>query len=209
MSDVFARFNDDLNSTERFDVIKPMKDSIKTKPIDRENPNLAIQVDGNWGGSWGVSGADQPHRSMNLVGTLSLGEFDGKEAFNWQPEGKGYGSANVNPSHYIIVADETALESSLSAAIESINQGKSDAMSALLAQFNEAMEIVEEKGLDIETRRTELRQNYVQAKACADNNNERQGGYWIPKFLESAKNAVMSESIDINRWGKLAGILKG
>ena len=139
---LYEKFNA-LSDQQRFDMMSVIKNTVEKGYISPYKPKgekvLAIQVDGNWGGSWGISGADAPHPRMNVIGTLAEEQFRDEEVLGWTPFGERSGVSHVRKTHFFVVNDAQSLDAVLQA---------------------------------------ELRR-------------------------------VMGESIDLNRWGKLAGLLKG
>ena len=219
---LYEKFNA-LTDQQRFDIMSIVKDTVEKgyispyKPKDEEV--LAIQVDGNWGGSWGISGAESPHPRMNVIGMLAETRFRDKDVWGWTPFGERSGISHVSPRHFFVINDVQSLEAALQAEVDQLNSQKSTDMEKYTQMFEEALKIAQEKGLDLTSDEAKYANNghgteafaaHREAKGCIEKGDDRRCSYWVPEFLRVVQNASLAEGINIAaRWGKLAGILKG
>ena len=218
MSEIYNKFNS-LGDQQRFDlwnVIQADVESYSRRGTRRDHdPVVCVKVDANW--EWGVSGAGRPHRNLYLIGHLyKKPEEDYLMSFMPIPKGGShgkYGATGIQPDHMLVIENEQAFETLIQEKIDELEAKEAKQREDLLAQYEEGLRIVKEKGYDPEdyytfVTTTEVGQMFHQAKAGVERDNDP-SPHWIPKFLEAAKNAPMVESINVKRWGKLAGLIKG
>ena len=221
MSEIFEKFND-LSDQERYDIINSLQGSLEDTNWSKEaSPMVAIKTDANW--EWGVSGAGRPHSGLNFVGTLALSDQTdqyGRQAISFvifsSPEMKANNRPtryrSVDPSHFAIVADEASLAQRLEQAYQEIIGPKLEAIAAQKEVWEEIQRVAGEKGIDLKDHnflRTELGELYREAEFVWESEivlHPREEA--VPEFLQALKNAPMNESIDLNRWARIAGLLK-
>lgn len=217
MSDIFGKFNG-LSDKERYDIINSLQGSLEDTSWSNEaSPMVAIKTDANW--EWGVSGAGRPHSGLNLVGTLTLSDrtdqYD-RQTVDWStfapPDGSSTGHRGANVFHFAIIADEASFAQRLEQTYQEMIGPKLEAIAAQKEVWAEVLRVAGEKGIDLKDYnflRTELGDLYREAEFVFRHKivlHPREEA--VPQFLQALKDAPMNESININRWGKLAGILK-
>ena len=225
MSDIFGKFNG-LSDKERYDIINSLQGSLEDANWSNESsPMVAIKTDANW--EWGVSGAGRPHSELNLVGTLTLSDrtdqYD-RQTVDWStfapPDGRRTGQRAVNVFHFAIMADEASFAQRLEQAYQEMIGPKLEAIAAQKEVWTEVLRVAKEKGWDLEDYNTnvklqrdpELGELYREAKFVFESEivlHPREEA--IPQFLQALKDAPMNvnESIDLDRWARIAGLLKG
>lgn len=227
--EIFGKFNG-LSNQERYDIINSLQGSLEDANWSNEaSPMVAIKTDANW--EWGVSGAGRPHSNLNLVGTLTLSDrtdqYD-RQTVDWstfQPpdgrpiDGGATGERNVNVFHFAIMEDEASFAQRLEQTYQEMIGPKLEAIAAQKEAWTEVLRVAKEKGWDLEDYNThvklqrdpELGELYREAKFVFESEivlHPREEA--IPQFLQALKNAPMNvnESINLDRWAKLAGLLK-
>ena len=222
--EIFGKINA-LSDQERYDIINSLQGSIEDVDWSNEaSPMVAIKTDANW--EWGVSGAGRPHSGLNLVGTLTLSDrtdqYD-RQTVDWStfapPDGRSTGHRGANVFHFAIMADEASFAQRLEQAYQEMIGPKLEAIAAQKEAWAEVLRVAKEKGWDLEDYNTnvklqrdpELGELYREAKFVFEHEivlHPREEA--IPQFLQALKDAPMNvnESIDLDRWARLAGLLK-
>ena len=225
MNEIFEKFNG-LSDQERYDIINSLQGSLEdTNWSNEASPMVAIKTGANW--EWGVSGAGRPHSSLNVIGTLALS--DQTDQYDRQtvdfvtfapPGGRPTRYRGTSTGHFVIMSDEASFTQRLEQAYQEMIGPKLEAIAAQKEVWEEVLRVAKEKGWDFEDYNThvklqrdpELGELYREAKFVFESEivlHPREEA--IPQFLQALKDAPMNvnESIDLDRWARIAGLLKG